>query len=428
MRRRSTSVARRPRRGATLFITVLFTSLMVCLLGLASLTLIRVETRQADRSSERMLAQHNARSSVELALNILDNDGNWRNNYTSGTEVGPYELGATSHGTISWWIEDSDGSLIDDDTDLRLVGIGRVGDHVQVDRLDVTSPLVSLDVLNTAVYATGDVLIDDDVVAAGGPVVSAQTLETGDGYVGDVEANVVVDSGSIAGSITTGVPPRSLPSPGVFDTYRGMATEIAFADLDAGKIHKQLLSGMSNPYGFGNANATYHIHVPAGEHLKIEKSRILGCLLVTLENNAEFELHQENLWEPPMFSNHPSLIIKALGSATVKLKGSNKDLDETSVNYNPFGSPYEGSWDFDRSDSYPSKCTGLFHIIGSETELELKDRLDLTGTVLTEGSATLGKKLDVTVDPGLFTDPPDGYLGSGNVSPVAGSWKRGTAP
>jgi hypothetical protein len=42
---------------------------------------------------------------------------------------------------------------------------------------------------------------------------------------------------------------------------------------------------------------------------------------------------------------------------------------------------------------------------------------------------TLGSNVTVTLDPNIFSTPPLGYSAvTGNIEPVAGSWKRESAP
>lgn len=128
------------RRGAALYVTVVTTSLIVSLLGLAGLTVLRIERIQMDSNGDRRTARTNANSAVELSLETLANDSNWRKTYASGVETTAQSLGAGGRGTLSWMLKDSDGLLTDDDVDLRLYGIGRIGSVVQVSSVQITQP------------------------------------------------------------------------------------------------------------------------------------------------------------------------------------------------------------------------------------------------------------------------------------------------
>jgi Tfp pilus assembly protein PilX len=121
----------------SLYVTVLATTLIVSLLGLTGLTVVRIERSRASVINDRVVARANARSAVELALRAIADDADWRNTYINGVETAPRTLSATRHGTVSWILEDTDGSLADTDTQLRLKGVGRVGATTQVSSIEV---------------------------------------------------------------------------------------------------------------------------------------------------------------------------------------------------------------------------------------------------------------------------------------------------
>lgn len=106
--------------------------MIVSLLGIASLITVRIQRRQMAVSTDRRAARMNANSAVELALRVITNNANWRTTYSNGVETAPQSLGANGSGTVSWILVDTDGSLTDADTNLRLAGVGRVGNTVQV--------------------------------------------------------------------------------------------------------------------------------------------------------------------------------------------------------------------------------------------------------------------------------------------------------
>ncbi len=136
--------SKRSRRGSALYITVLSTTLIVALLGLAGLTIVRIERLQTNISGDRRTARVNADSAVQLALRVIANDPNWRTTYTNGVETAPQSLHADATGTLSWILEDTDGSLADGDTILKLKGVGRAGDAVQVSSVQLAPNSVSV--------------------------------------------------------------------------------------------------------------------------------------------------------------------------------------------------------------------------------------------------------------------------------------------
>lgn len=138
LNRRRQSGRRRPlRNGYALYVGVMFTALLVSLLGLSGLTLVRVERQEAAEVVDSVVAHHHARSAVELALLEIANDSDWRSTYANGQETTLQALGPSSVGTLSWVLEDSDGSLTDNDVELRLKGVGRVGNVVQVKSIEI---------------------------------------------------------------------------------------------------------------------------------------------------------------------------------------------------------------------------------------------------------------------------------------------------
>ena len=152
---------RRCRRGAALYITVLSVALIVALIGLAGLQLARLERSSAGRSAELCTAAAHARSAVELAVARVNADSAWRANYTSGVETTPLPVGPL--GTISWILEDTDGSLTNRDSNLRVRGIGRAGRCVQAARVGLaaviqqTGPQELRSMTSTASQATDEV-------------------------------------------------------------------------------------------------------------------------------------------------------------------------------------------------------------------------------------------------------------------------------
>lgn len=125
------------RRGVAIYMTVMSVAMLVSLLGLASLLSVRVERNHQKQLCDRVAALNFARSAVELGILRLGDDASWRTNYSSGTYTAEERLQTSFDGSLSFAVSDVDGSLIDDDTLLRLSGIGRVGDTVQVLSLEV---------------------------------------------------------------------------------------------------------------------------------------------------------------------------------------------------------------------------------------------------------------------------------------------------
>ncbi len=153
------------RNGAALYLAVLSTALITSALGLAALLLVRTERRTTSLGSDLLEARVNARTAVELATRVIANDSSYRTTYSNGVETSPVSLGSDANGTVSWILEDSDGSLADADTELRLRGVGRVGSALQVASVVVTPPQigpVELRSVTTSTEALQDELTGDN--------------------------------------------------------------------------------------------------------------------------------------------------------------------------------------------------------------------------------------------------------------------------
>lgn len=434
------------RRGAALYALVMITALLCSVLGLAGLSVVRLERKQMQGSTDILDARQNARSAVELALRVLANDTNWRTNYSNGVETTPQTLGASGTGTVSWMLEDTDGSLTDTDTDLRIHGIGRVGSTVQVSSLQVdgTTPAI-YDTLQCSVYSVGNITQSSTTTTNFGPFASASTVNVGSDVLGDVEGNpvVIAETGSVSGTVTDPGPSRTMPPASVWDTYMALATTIPFTNfpLDPNSPNKRifdrnLLGATVNPFGPTSPNGVYYISIPAGKHLNVTKSRIHATLLIELGTNAKFDTQQSCLWDPYAGTNYPAAIVKAAGPAVFDLKSSNatlKEQQQPKFNYNPPGEPYDGETDTDESDARPPLMRGLFHIIGSGVTTILASNLTLDGVVVSEGSVTLGANLTVNTDANIFATPPLGYDGgTGAPGPdltvLPGTWLWEASP
>jgi hypothetical protein len=438
MNKTSRHSPKHPRRGAALYAMVMITALLCSVLGLAGLTVVRLERQQMQSSTDVLDARQNARSGVELALRVIANDPNWRTNLTNGGESALQSIGASGTGTVSWMIEDLDLDLTDSDTELRIHGIGRVGNVVQVSSLQVDGSLPTvLDSLLCATYAVGNVTQSSNSTSNGGPFASAATLTVNGTVYGNAEGTPVVVSGSVTGVVTNPGPGRTMPDPSVWDTYMALATTIPYTNFPVDPaapnkrtIERELLSGSVNPYGTVDADGVYYIQIPSGKQLTASKSRLHCTLLIELIGTGSFDTVQSCLWDPFNGNNYPCAIVKGTGAGDFQLKSSAATLKEQQTpkkNFNPPGDPYDGESDTDESDARVPTMRGLFHVIGSGVHSTLASNLVIEGVFITEGSMTLGANLSVTVAPNLYSNPPVGYTaGGGTPGPdlivLPGTW------
>ncbi len=124
----------RSRRGIALYSAVMINSLLVGVLALSALTIVRIERRSSESSREIVAAQLHARAAVDLALQTVRSDPNWRMRYMDGVETKPLSFG---EGTVSWKLKDAstppDGNLGNHEDDpVEIQGIGRAGKAIWV--------------------------------------------------------------------------------------------------------------------------------------------------------------------------------------------------------------------------------------------------------------------------------------------------------
>jgi hypothetical protein len=421
---------RSERRGAALYITVLSTALIVSLLGLTGLTIVRIERRQLDSSSDRETARMYANSAVELALRVLADDPDWRTTYTSGVETAPQSLGSHTTATLSWILEDTDGSLTDGDESLRLKGVGRVGSTVQVSSLAVATSGQAMDCLDVAICSASAMDFESGAtVTTSQTICSNSTVTTGTNTTvnSDVEAVEGISGAGYSGATTSPVPARMLPSLTVFNYYLAAGTQMVISDIPKvgpnRAITDVVLSPHSNPYGATNAEGIYVIDCQ-GLVIRILYARIIGTLVLINPHPAS-EISLANSWEPAV-TNYPALLVQ--GSIEFRLENTVLDESAQGVNFNPTGSPYEGVVDADQSDTYPSQIKGLVYV--SDFAHFADGHTQFDGALVVGGQISVNASDSLTVNYNSLyqSDPPPGFSQGQQVSVTPHSWLWDAAP
>jgi hypothetical protein len=145
-----------------IYVYVVSTATLVSLLALAGSAVMRIERRQATALSNRLTARSHAHSAVELALRAMKTNTSWRTTYTNGVQTTPVSLDTGAAGTVSWTLQDADGSLTNADTLLRLKGIGRIGDSVQAASVQLQPTMVGpAELCSQVANGSTDTLLND---------------------------------------------------------------------------------------------------------------------------------------------------------------------------------------------------------------------------------------------------------------------------
>jgi hypothetical protein len=401
------------RRRGSAYVVILAVSLILLIIGLSAATVARVHSRALAADNDWAEAQRLAFSGTEHALSRIESTADWRTTI-GGTEVSvPF-----GRGSFHWrLVDEQDGLLGDDPTDpFVIIARGTVNQAAYAVALRCSVGRKALPALGTCLHAGSNIAVEatGKLTAAGAPVSSNGPLTVLQQYstvIGDVEAQSVSGPGTIQGEITVPAPPKALPQEDVFALYCGMATPIPYSST----IRKEVLSSGLNPWGPPNARGIYYLDAP-GKVVSIKDVRIEGTLVVRC---TKLMLMEELLIHSPR-PDQPALIVD--GDVALSYRSKDSTLREwvLNLNLNPPGAPYNGSYDDDTSDEYPSEIRGLVHVKG---DLALRTTARVRGAILCEGMVTCDGENEIIHDPRLVETPPMGYTsGPGNIVPE--SWRR----
>lgn len=395
---------RRHRRGSV-YLMVLGAAVIVTILGLSALTAVRIQRRSADGLGDFAEARRYAQSAIELGLLAIHDDPDWRENQLNGNWITDKAIG---RGTYSLdGIDPLDGDLADDSSDpLVLTGSGNVGGaccKLSVRLVPYGPP--GMRCLEVAMHS-GDTLSFDNAI-----VHCDQTISSNDdisGWFADVYADLEAVNGiwgwDFHGSQTIGVSPRAIPDGTVLDYYVTNGTPININDLPNWG-HRMLvwvvLSPANNPYGALNAEGIYVIDC-AGESIIIEDCRIVGTL-VLLNAGSDSAIRNSVNWEPAV-SNYPALLVS--GDMSFDFGASALDEDVFDVNFNPPGTPYEGSEDDDTDDTYPSVIKGIVNISDDVFSFQYPH---LEGVVIVGDKVWIYDQFDLIYSDTFLNNPPPGF-------------------
>jgi hypothetical protein len=122
-------------------------------------------------------------------------------------------------------------------------------------------------------------------------------------------------------------------------------------------------------------------------------------------------------------TDYPALLIQ--GEVQFAFSSSLGLIEATSLaNFNPSGSPFQGSSDIDILDIYPSEIRGLVHVQG---KVEFDSNGKFRGAVLCESASEETRfrgTSEIIYDRSLANLPPQGYAARVPMLPQSGSWKR----
>jgi hypothetical protein len=400
------------RRLGSAYVMILGVSAVLMVIGLAAVSVARIDNRNVSADNDWSEAQTLALSAAENALARIAVTDDWRSRLAGVVTV------PMGHGTMQWQItDDGDGQLADDEQDpVLIVAIGQVGASRYKLGLRCLVEGRPLEALARCVHGGGDITMDTNsrLTVTGGAAstngdfrADKDTAE----LAGDLEADGVWWKKNVTGNVSKHATPLTMPSAGVVDTYRAMATDISGRTL----INRQAIGPGRNPWGAANADGVYYLNA-TGADVTLRDSRIIGTLVVrcrrlTIDNNVLLESFRKDM---------PALIVDGDLVLNYQSTGSQLRENDADTNFNPVGVPYGGLSDSDKSDSYPSEVRGLVHVRG---DLTLKGTALVRGAIVCDGKVQCGGTNQIVHDADLSTLPVIGYT-SGDGRLYRAGWTR----
>jgi Tfp pilus assembly protein PilX len=405
------------RRGSA-YLIVLAAAMIVATLGLGALLAVRSQNRAARALMDAAEARQNAHSAIELGRLWISQDPKWRSNRPNGAWATNQPMGA---GSYSLEVTDPlDGDLANRPHDpVVLKAIGVKGQARHIAQVTLTASPEPLPALRCAAHTGGQLH-----VKAGKLFIAASSVFSTNGSLrndGTIRANVEAASaqsvGTVTGTLTLGVPPKSLPDASVAEMYARLGTTI----VPPSTIDKQVLAPGRNPWGAGNSDGVYVIRT--NNNVTIRNSRVYGTLVVICPNNTVTV--DSNVLIHSYRADYPALIVD--GNAVFQYD-SNTRLSETTLatNFNPAGAPFEGSEDADMADVYPSELRGLVHVTGT---VRLTNTAMVRGCLLccpanTTDALVCDGTNEIVYNSALSTNPPQGYTSAVKMLVQPGSWRQ----
>ncbi len=223
---------RNGRRGST-YILVIFASMMVAAIALASLNLDRVAGSASSDSNDFIEAQSYARAGVEIGMLMIRNDPYWRTDlgnapWASNKPIGAgtFSLSATNPVSGDVTVGNNDPVI------LTSTGMKGRAKYLKSVRLEVGAPVGSC--FEVSMITGQQLQLNGGTVTGNQTIAADQNVNTGGGCV--VNANVEA-SGNVQGSgytkaTASGVPVRTMPSSTTcFSYYLTNGTTINNTDL-----------------------------------------------------------------------------------------------------------------------------------------------------------------------------------------------------
>ena len=194
-------------------------------------------------------------------------------------------------------------------------------------------------------------------------------------------------------------------------------------------IYRQVLGPGVNPFGGGtNSEGIYWINCN-NQRLVIERSRIVGTLLV-INPGANSCVKDGPISWTPAVAGYPALLVDSDNGTTAdfSILATSRALSEkeNGVNFNPSGANSdEFGMDADTNDIFRSQIRGLIAI---RRDLAYQNRSLIKGQIIVGNNiANSSGELEVEYQPDSLLNPPPGFW-SYNYSRRTGSTQKAVLP
>lgn len=396
----------RARRGSA-YVLVLGTTAIVSAVTLGASLALPAERRSAEWAASAARARTAAASALELGMHLASRS-DFRTNYA---EAKTHTV-AGARVTIQAFAPDGGRVSSDPSTDVLLRTVATAGQSVQTMEVLLKAQTRPMTSLYTAVAAGDSITIDTADMSAQAPVIANNILTLKTRLNADAGAGVACLGATYQKAQQVGITVE-MPGLELIEAYRSRATSIPYPASNR-RIEKVLLSPASNPFGAPNAEGIYVIDCGAMP-IDIRSLRIHGTLIL-INPGVGSKIDREVHWTTP-HPSQPALLV--LGS--IALDQSIGFLKESSenVNFNPSGTPYEGSTDFDKFDQYPSIIKGLVFAL---LDLNVTEKIDFEGTLMAGRNLTINRDFFPTYNSAIIQTPPD-TMHAWTLTPDGQSWK-----
>lgn len=411
-------------------------TLIVATLGMGGLLAVRAQTRNIDSATRSAAARQHALSAIELGIQEIASNANWRTAHKNDTNGIWYNNKPLGNGTYTLKVVNPLGALDRSATDpVTLTATGKANNGIEQQLVQVTlvPQITPLSSVQTAMTVNGFINFDNATVGATNAIVASNSFiwATAPVYARLEAVNWIFSSQTYGPAAVSGADSRTLPDPTTaFDYYiaKGTAIDINSLPLSGTRqLVNKVLSPATNPYGTGqtNADGIYVINC-GGQSITISRFRMVGTLVLINPGSGSSLQNQVNF--APVTENFPCLMIQG----DFDFRPNSSDLTESAgVNFNPSGtsppetaSPFPwtgGSYNNTTADSYPNEITGLVYVSGDL----ITSGSPKFGQIIVNGAAAPDGNLKLSYDPVYYNSPPPGFY-TLKMVPAPGTWLQTT--